>query len=72
MRLQCFQHGHGIKTYNVGSNGWAIGLVNNPSNTMSQLLQAANANCLGGMIAAGAFNALNNIFDGINSSGDNQ
>jgi hypothetical protein len=62
--------GTGAKTYNVGSNGSAIGLVNNMSYTVSQLLQAANANCSGGTIAAGAFNALNNIFDGINSSGD--
>jgi hypothetical protein len=62
--------GTGAKTYNVGSNGSAIGLANNTSYTVSRLLQAANANCSGGTIAAGAFNALNNIFDGINSSGD--
>jgi hypothetical protein len=62
--------GTGAKTYNVGSNGTAIGLLNNTFYTVAQLLQAANANCSKGTIAPGAFNALNNIFDGINSSGD--
>jgi len=50
--------------------GTAIGLLNNTSYTVLQLIDAANANCSGGMLTAGAFNALTNIFDGINSSGD--
>jgi len=62
--------GTGAKTYNVGPYGAAIGLVNNQSYTIMQLLIAANANCSGGVISAGAFNALNSIFDGINSKGD--
>jgi hypothetical protein len=62
--------GTGDKTYNVGSYGAAIGLVNNTSYTVAQLLAAANANCTGGLINPAAFDALNNIFDGINSSGD--
>jgi len=62
--------GTGDKTYDVGSDGAAIGLMNNTSYTVAQLLSAANANCSGGLINPGAFDALNNIFDGINSSGD--
>jgi hypothetical protein len=62
--------GTGAKTYNVGSNGSAIGLLDNTSYTVMQLLQAANANCSGGVLDAGALVALNNIFDGINQSGD--
>ena len=61
--------GTGAKTYNVGSNGSAIGLINNKSYTVLQLLQAANANC---PFNSTAFNALNVIFDGINSRGDIQ
>jgi hypothetical protein len=64
--------GTGSKYYNVGSNGSAIGLSNNTWYTLAQLLTAANANCAAGRINASAFNALNNIFDGINSSGDIQ
>ena len=59
--------GTGAKTYNTGSNGTAIGLLNNTSYTVSQLLQAANAKCPWN---SAAFNALNTIFDGINTSGD--
>ena len=59
--------GTGAKTYNVGSNGTAIGLSNNTSYTVAQLLQAANAKCPWN---ATVFNALNIIFDGINTSGD--
>jgi hypothetical protein len=62
--------GTGDKVYNVGSDGSAIGLSNNTSYTVMQLLDAANANCSGGVINASAFNALNDIFDGINQTGD--
>jgi hypothetical protein len=62
--------GIGDKLYNVGSNGTAIGLSNNTSYTILELLAAANANCSGGVINPAAINALNNIFDGINSGGD--
>jgi len=62
--------GTGDKLYNVGSNGSAIGLSNNTSYTILQLLDAANANCSGGVINASALTALNVIFDGINSTGD--
>jgi len=62
--------GVGNKFYNVGSNGAAIGLANNTSYPVWVLLQAANHYCSGGKITSIAFNALNNIFDGINSTGD--
>jgi len=59
--------GTGAKTYNVGSNGTAIGLSNNTSYTVLQLLQQANL-----MKQLGTFNAnaFNTIFDGINQKGD--
>jgi hypothetical protein len=59
--------GTGAKSFNVGSNGTALGLVNNTSYTVTQLLQAAQAKCPWSL---DAFNALNNIFDGINQGGD--
>jgi hypothetical protein len=59
--------GTGAKTYNVGSNGTAIGLVNNGSYTVLQLLLQANLTTFNGTFNA---NALNTIFDGINSTGD--
>lgn len=62
--------GTGAKLFNVGSNGSAIGLSNNTSYTILQLLEAANANCSGGIISPTAFDALNNIFDDVNSTGD--
>jgi hypothetical protein len=63
--------GTGAKTYNVGSNGTAIGLANNTSYTVLQLLKAANQKCPFGTSGA-VFDALNTIFDGINQSGDIQ
>jgi Putative Ig domain len=59
--------GTGAKTYNVGSNGAAIGLANNQSYTILQLLQQVNATKKNGTFNTNAFNT---IFDGINSSGD--
>jgi hypothetical protein len=59
--------GTGDKTYNVGSNGAAIGLLNNTSYTVLELLQQANLMKKNGTFNANAFNS---IFDGINSSGD--
>jgi hypothetical protein len=57
--------GTGSKTYNVGSNGKLIGLSNNVSYTVVQLLQAANSTY--GSSTASDFNT---IFGGINQSGD--
>ena len=59
--------GTGAKTYNVGSDGTAIGLTNNTSYTVLQLLQQANLETKLGTFNANTFN---NIFDDINSKGD--
>jgi SdrD B-like domain len=59
--------GTGAKTYNIGSYGTAIGLSNNTSYSVFQLLQQANFMKQIGQFNANAFNS---IFDGINSSGD--
>jgi len=59
--------GAGAKTYDVGGNGTAIGLTNNQSYTILQLLNAANA---AAPLSAAEATALNSIFDGINTSGD--
>lgn len=59
--------GTGGKLYNVGAYGSVLGLSNNTFYTVGQLLAAANANC---PWSANVFNALNVIFDGINTSGD--
>jgi hypothetical protein len=61
--------GTGAKSYNVGSYGSALGLTNNTSYTVLQLLQQVNL-----MVKNGTFNAnisaINSIFDGINQTGD--
>jgi hypothetical protein len=62
-----FGNGTGTKTYNVGSLGTSIGLSNNTSYTVFELLQAANAQKAAGIFNANAFNV---VFDGINRSGD--
>ena len=59
--------GTGAKAYNVGSDGTAIGLKNNTSYTVLQLLQQANLEMQLGTFNANAFN---DVFDGINSKGD--
>ncbi len=59
--------GTGAKLYNVGSLGTTLGLQNNSSYTVFQLLQAANANC---PFSPAVFNALNVIFSDINETGD--
>jgi hypothetical protein len=61
--------GTGAKTYNVGSNGSAIGLANNASYTVFALLKQADARM---PFDNAEFNALNAIFDGINLMGDRQ
>ena len=59
--------GTDAKTYNVGSNGSTIGLTNNKSYTIFDLLQQANLRKQLGIFDANAFNS---IFDGINQLGD--
>lgn len=58
--------GTGAKTYNVGPNGTGMGLQNNTSYTIMQLLQQANLKA-----GLGPLNiAFNVVFDGINTKGD--
>jgi hypothetical protein len=59
--------GTGTKTYNVGSLGVAIGLMNNTSYTVLQLLMQANLDIQNGTFNANAFNS---IFSDINQTGD--
>jgi hypothetical protein len=59
--------GTGSKLFNVGNLGTTIGLQNNTSYTVSDILTAANAKCPWN---ATVFDALNTIFDGINQTGD--
>ncbi len=59
--------GTGAKTYNVGSNGSAIGLSDNKSYSVFTILQAANQQKKNGTFNSNAFNT---IFDGINRKGD--
>jgi hypothetical protein len=59
--------GTGAKTYNVGSLGTTIGLSNNASYTVLQLLQQANLDLQNGTFNANAFNS---IFSNINQTGD--
>jgi hypothetical protein len=56
-------------TYNVGTYGSSIGLVNNTSYSVLYLLQQANLDMQNGTFNANAFN---NIFSGINQTGDIQ
>jgi hypothetical protein len=60
-------NGTGMKVFNVGSNGKVIGLTNNASYSVMQLLQQANTDMYNGTFNANAFNS---IFDGINQTGD--
>jgi uncharacterized repeat protein (TIGR01451 family) len=59
--------GTATKGINVGSYGTLIGLTNNTTYTVMQLLQQANAQKQAGTFNANAFNV---IFDAINTSGD--
>ncbi|MDB6123890.1 MAG: Cadherin proteinputative collagen-binding protein [Pedosphaera sp.] len=59
--------GTGDKTFNVGSNGSAIGLLNNTLYTVLTLLKQADFMKQNGTFNANAFNS---VFDGINSQGD--
>ena len=59
--------GIGAELFNVGNLGTTIGLQNNQSYTLLQILQTANGDC---PFSPAVFNALNSIFDAINSTGD--
>ncbi len=59
--------GTGLKVYNVGSYGTAVGLSNNTSYTVTQLLQQADLTTQNGSFNANMFNM---IFSNINQTGD--
>jgi hypothetical protein len=59
--------GLGALKYNVGALGEAIGLVNDTSYTVFELLQQASLQKQAGTFDAGAFGA---IFGAINETGD--
>lgn len=54
----------------VGSNGSALGLTNNKSYTVQQLLAQINLLIKNGQFGTNAFNAANAIFSDINQTGD--
>jgi hypothetical protein len=58
------------KLYNVGSYGTAIGVANNSSWTVAQLLNMASTRKANGTFTTAVSNAFNSIFDGINRTGD--
>jgi hypothetical protein len=57
-------------TINVGSDGTAIGLINNTSYTVLQLLNQVNFLKTSGPLTAAEINAINDIFTNINQTGD--
>jgi hypothetical protein len=62
--------GTAARTYNVGSYGSALGLSNNTSYTIQQLLAAANSSTVNGVISTNRRAALGSIFGAINPLGD--
>jgi hypothetical protein len=58
----------GAKTFNVGTNGSAVGLMNRQSYTVLRLLQQVNAKA--GAWTTSVANAFNSIFSAINETGD--
>ena len=54
-------------TFNIGSDGTAVGLTNNTSYTILQLLQRANTDT---PFSSAVANAFNDIFSNINQNGD--
>ncbi|HEV3022434.1 MAG TPA: DUF4214 domain-containing protein, partial [Pirellulales bacterium] len=63
--------GNGIEPYNVGSNGTPLGVANNSSQSVLQLLLDTNAQAgSNGSLNSALFNAANTIFSNINQTGD--
>ena len=63
--------GTGGKLFNVGNNGAAFGVPNNTSLTVLQLLQAANnLDCPLSGDSKDVLGELNNVFNGVNTTGD--
>jgi hypothetical protein len=61
--------GTGLKTYSIGVNGASVGLQNNTSYTVLQLLQQVNLSMQNGKYSTYA-NGFNLVFSDINQSGD--
>ena len=61
--------GSGADVVNVGSNGSALGLPNNQTQTVLALLRAAD-HAAGNKTLYANLSAVNTIFDGINQTGD--
>ena len=61
--------GTGTHTYNVGSDGTAIGLQNNTSYTILQIMMAADLAVKNGTYQSN-LSAFNDVFNGINQGGD--
>jgi hypothetical protein len=61
--------GTGTKLFNVGIDGTGIGLLNNTSYTVLELLQRVSATIQNGTYASDV-NSFNDIFSNINQTGD--
>jgi hypothetical protein len=62
-------YGTGIDTYNVGSNGAALGLSNNTTYSIITLLAALNSESSNGAVYGSATNAAIAVFGAINAAG---
>src|SRR5262245_13305866 len=65
--------GTGVATYNIGSNGAAFGVPNDTTMTVLEIMQAANAFAVNGVLWNGNTtlrNMGNDVFSGINQNGD--
>src|SRR5689334_6458674 len=65
-------YGLGARSYNVGSNGAAFGVANNTVRDVYQLLQAADASVVKGVLYGGNATLVAdavNVFDGVNRAG---
>jgi len=65
--------GTGAATYNIGANGAAFGVPDNTIMTVYDILAAADARAVGGVLYGGNWamrTMANNVFAGINEAGD--
>ena len=63
-------NGTGLDSYNVGSNGAALGLPNNKSQTVLGLLEAADQLAISTSALNANLSGVNAIFNGINTGGN--
>jgi hypothetical protein len=65
--------GTGHRLYNIGTNGAAFGVANNTNMEVLDILGAADARAVNGVLYngnTGMRNMANNVFSGINQQGD--